>query len=84
MGGGRRDETTHRDRSLEHLESTRDHDNIVVNELCKGTSCIKKNEYPTQCDQMVKSLFNIWPFVTMKISPIMSQNLPKKSQHFAK
>ena len=27
----------------------------------------------TQCDQMVILFFNIWPFVTMKISPIMSQ-----------
>ena len=26
-----------------------------------------------QCDKMVKLFFNIWPFETMKISPIMSQ-----------
>ena len=26
-----------------------------------------------QCDQMVRLFFNIWPFATMKISPIMSQ-----------
>ena len=26
-----------------------------------------------QCDQMVRLFFNIWPFATMKISPIRSQ-----------
>ena len=26
-----------------------------------------------QCDEMVGLFFNIWPFATMKISPIMSQ-----------
>ena len=26
-----------------------------------------------QCDQMVRLFFNIWPFPTMQISPIMSQ-----------
>ena len=27
--------------------------------------------YLKQCDQMVKLIFNIWPFATMKFSPIM-------------
>ena len=27
----------------------------------------------TQCDQLVSLFFNIWPFATMKISPIISQ-----------
>ena len=31
-----------------------------------------------QCDQMVRLFFNIWPFETMKISPIMSQICPSR------
>ena len=37
-----------------------------------------------QCDQMVRLFLNIWPFATMKISPIMLPNSPKCAQHFAK
>ena len=30
-------------------------------------------EEPWQWDQMVRLFFNVWPFATLKISPIMSQ-----------
>ena len=33
-----------------------------------------------QCDQIVRLFFNIWPFASMKISPIMSQICPKRKK----
>ena len=49
------------------------------------------NDWLGRCDQMVRIFFNIWPFATMKIRPIMSQIsqsmrsiLPKTSAKMAK
>ena len=42
----------------------------------KLTSCTWRdtaNLLPAQCNQIVRLFFNIWPFATMKTSPIMSQ-----------
>ena len=47
-------------------------------------NCLCQCPLSLQCDQMVRSFFNIWPLATTKISPIMSQIMRQKAQHFAK
>ena len=55
---------------------------VWVGELNSSSSCISLETFSpetrrrcrvSKCDQMVRLFFNIWPFATMKISPIMSQ-----------
>ena len=45
----------------------------MAHHFLAGQSTLVTQVCGYQCDQMVRLFFNIWPFPTMQISPIMSQ-----------
>ena len=60
-------------RSCSVLESNKYIDNLLKRNSSIGSWNVYQIDILNQCDQIVGLFFSIWPFATMKISPIMSQ-----------
>ena len=62
-------------KSAECIRTVFANDDVVtkLNYDKEKSTIMPKKKINRRCDQMVRLFFNIWPFETMKISPIMSQ-----------